>query len=162
MHFVVDQPIAAPLGRVERAFVDPAFYEALGAMPNIGDAEVLDLGDRRIQWFATPHVPGPWEAGVLLEQVTGTMFCGDLFARGGTVPVTTTHDIVQPAIEHDSILGGTALTPVTGPTLKRLGSAAPTTLALMHGPSYKGEARQALEALAAWFDHRLARATANR
>ena len=23
-----------------------------------------------------PYVPGPWEAGVLLEQVTGTMFCG--------------------------------------------------------------------------------------
>ena len=100
-----------------------------------------------------------------ISRTTGSIkIDGDLSDEGwkGTVPVTTTHDIVQPAIEHDSILGGTALTPVTGPTLKRLGSAAPTTLALMHGPSYKGEARQALEALAAWFDHRLARATANR
>jgi hypothetical protein len=42
VRFSVDQPIAASCGRVEQAFVDPAFYEALGAMPNIGEPKVLE------------------------------------------------------------------------------------------------------------------------
>ena len=49
MHFTVDQPIAAPLDSVEKSFVDPAFYEALGAMPNIGDPEVLECTERDAQ-----------------------------------------------------------------------------------------------------------------
>ena len=51
MHFTVDQPIAAPLDSVEKAFIDPAFYEALGAMPNIGDPEVVECTERDAQVF---------------------------------------------------------------------------------------------------------------
>ena len=51
MHFTVDQPIAAPLARVEKAFVDPAFYEALGEMPNIGNPEVLECTERESDVF---------------------------------------------------------------------------------------------------------------
>jgi hypothetical protein len=46
VHFSVDQPIAAPVERVEEAFVDPGFYKALGAMPAIGDPEVLECSER--------------------------------------------------------------------------------------------------------------------
>ena len=42
MRFAVDQPIGAPRPAVESAFVDPAFYEALSVMPNIGRPEVLE------------------------------------------------------------------------------------------------------------------------
>ncbi|MCU1450582.1 MAG: hypothetical protein JWP02_2752 [Acidimicrobiales bacterium] len=42
MRFTVDQPIAAPCERVEQAFVDPAFYATLAAMPNIGEPQVLE------------------------------------------------------------------------------------------------------------------------
>jgi Protein of unknown function (DUF2505) len=65
VHFTVDQPIAAPLDRVERAFVDPAFYEALGAMPNIGDPEVLECieGDSqlslRVRYAFTGQLAAP-------------------------------------------------------------------------------------------------------
>ena len=42
MRFSVDQAIAAPAARVEAALVDPRFYKALGAMPNIGDPDILE------------------------------------------------------------------------------------------------------------------------
>lgn len=65
MHFTVDQPIAAPLDRVEEAFVDPAFYAALGAMPNIGDPEVLECREReslvllRVRYAFTGELAAP-------------------------------------------------------------------------------------------------------
>jgi hypothetical protein len=46
VRFTVDQPIAASCERVEQAFVDPAFYAALAAMPNIGEPQVLDRTER--------------------------------------------------------------------------------------------------------------------
>ncbi len=65
MHFSVDQPIAAPLARVEEAFVDPAFYKALSAMPNIGDPDVLECtaGERevflRVRYAFTGELAAP-------------------------------------------------------------------------------------------------------
>ena len=55
MHFTVDQPIAAPLDRVEAAFADPAFYMALGEMPTIGAPEVLECTERDGQIFLRVH-----------------------------------------------------------------------------------------------------------
>jgi len=118
----------------------------------IPDGGVLDVGSHRLRWRATPHVPGPWEAGILVEETTGVMFCGDLFAQAGRTSVTTTADIVGAAIAHDRFGHGTALTPTTAPTLRRLAECRPTALGLMHGPAYVGDASTALTDLAAWFD----------
>src|SRR5437763_16479368 len=51
MRFRVDQPIAAPVERVDEAFVDPGFYKALGTMPNIGDPEILECTERDAEVF---------------------------------------------------------------------------------------------------------------
>ena len=65
MHFTVDQPIAAPVERVEQAFVDPGFYEALGAMPNIGDPGILECTARdhevllRVRYAFTGELAAP-------------------------------------------------------------------------------------------------------
>lgn len=119
---------------------------------SLSDGEVLDLGTARLQWFDTPHVPGPWEAGVMFDLTTATLFCGDLFARTGPTDVVTDEDIVEAAIEHDRRMHGNALTPRTAPTLHRLASLAPERLALMHGPMYVGDCAAALDALARYFD----------
>ena len=124
----------------------------------LADEDVLDLGGRRLRWLSTPHVPGPWEAGMLVEQVTGVMFCGDLFAQSGRVAAMTTTDIVGPAVTHDQRLHGTALTPATAPTLRRLAALRPGTLALMHGPVFVGDTGRALSELAAWFGEEFDRA----
>ena len=48
----------------------------------LADNEVLDLGGKRIAWRDTPHVPHGWEAGLIFEETTGTLFCGDLLHPG--------------------------------------------------------------------------------
>jgi flavorubredoxin len=118
----------------------------------LGDGEVIDLGGVEVQWFDTPHVPGPWEAGVLFERTSRTLLCGDLFARTGPASVTTAEDIVEAAIAHDQLMHGHAITPNTGPTLRRLAALEPERLALMPGPTYVGDGADALRRLAAYFD----------
>ena len=121
----------------------------------LADGEVLDLGNRRLRWFDTPHVPGPWEAGVLFDDDTGTLFCGDLFGRTGPAAPMTTDDVSEAAIVHDQLMHGHAYTPNTGPTLRRLAALEPQRLALMHGPTFCGDGAAQLHALADYFDSRL-------
>jgi hypothetical protein len=65
VHFTLDQPIAAPVDRVEEAFVDPAFYKALGEMQNIGNPEILECTDRdgrvflRVRYAFTGDLAAP-------------------------------------------------------------------------------------------------------
>jgi flavorubredoxin len=122
----------------------------------LADGETLELGSHRLRWFDTPHVPGPWEAGVLFDDTTGTLFCGDLFSRSGPADPTTTDDISEAAIAHDQLMHGYAYTPNTGPTLRRLAALEPQLLALMHGPTFCGDGSGQLLALADYFDSRLA------
>jgi flavorubredoxin len=124
----------------------------------LADGEVLDVGHHRLRWIDTPHVPGPWEAGALFDETTATLFCGDLFARTGPAPATTTDDVANAAIAHDQLVHGNAYTPVTGPTLRRLAALAPQRLALMHGPVFIGDGAAQLLALAGYFDAQLERA----
>ena len=114
----------------------------------LADGEVIDIGGHLLEWIDTPHVPGPWEAGVL--------FCGDLFSRTGPAPATTTDGIADAAIAHDQLMHGHAYTPETGPTLRRLAALNPQRLALMHGPTFVGDGAAQLAVLADYFDSRLA------
>jgi flavorubredoxin len=122
----------------------------------LADQEVLDIGGHRLQWLDTPHVPGPWEAGVLFDQASGTLFCGDLFGRTGPTDAVTTGGIAEAAIAHDELMHGHAYTPSTGPTLRRLAALAPRRIALMHGPTFEGDGAAQLCALADHFDRQLA------
>src|SRR6516162_10186649 len=49
----------------------------------LADGEVIDLGGRRVRWIDTPHVPHAWESGLMFEETTATLFCGDLFTHTG-------------------------------------------------------------------------------
>lgn len=120
------------------------------------DGAVLDLGGRRVRWIDTPHVPHGWDAGLIYEEVTGTLFTGDLFTAYGQVPVSTEGDIVGPAIEAEDASHATALTPTTGPIVRDMANWEPRTLALMHGPAFTGDAAAALEALADDYERRRA------
>ena len=118
----------------------------------------LDLGGRRLRSIATPHVPHGWDAHVLHEAATGTLFCGDLFSQVGDGPALTSEDIVGAASQAEDMFGATCLTPNTAPTIRRLAELEPTTLAVMHGSSYADDTAKALAALADDYEHRLARA----
>jgi flavorubredoxin len=123
----------------------------------LADGEVLDLGGKRVRWIDTPHVPHAWESGLIYEETTGTLFCGDLFTRmGPPTPATTDEDILEPAIEAELAFMGTSLGPHTAPTVRKLADLNPQRLALMHGPVYTGDSSKALLGLADWYDGQLA------
>jgi flavorubredoxin len=119
------------------------------------DGEELDLGDKRVRHLSTPHLPHGWDAGLMFEATTGTLFCSDLFAHGGDGPPTTTSEIVGPGIAAEEQSRSMSVTGATGATLRRLAGLAPKTLALMHGPAYTGDCAGALEALAQHSERKL-------
>jgi flavorubredoxin len=110
--------------------------------------EVLDLGTKRVRWLDTPHVPHNWDAGVIYEETTGTLFCSDLFTQMGPADPTTESDIVAPAIATEKNVPYLPVTQRTEPTMRRLAGLKPETIALMHGPAFKGDGAAALNALA--------------
>jgi flavorubredoxin len=114
----------------------------------LADGEVLDLGGRRVRWIDTPHVPHAWEAGLIHEEATGTLFVGDLFTAMGESPALTDADIVGPAIGAEEVFHATSIGPTTAPTIRRLADFDATTLALMHGPAFTGDTGRALHGLA--------------
>jgi flavorubredoxin len=128
----------------------------------LADGEVLDLGGRRVRRLDTPHVPHCWDAGLLYEETTGTLFTSDLFTQTGDPPALTTSDLVGPAIAAEKRFGYTAVTPATGATIRRLAQLAPRTLAVMHGSSYSGAAAPLLETLAGFYDGLLQEAAPGR
>ena len=56
----------------------------------LADGETFSTGKKTWQWIDTPHVPHGWDCGVLFDQSTSTLLCGDLFTQPGaeTKPVT--------------------------------------------------------------------------
>jgi flavorubredoxin len=114
----------------------------------LADGEVIDLGGRRVRHIDTPHVPHNWEARVLFEETTATLFCGDLLTHVGNGPALTDSDIVGPALAAEDMFGATALAPSTAPTIRRLAALEPHTLALMHGSSTRTRCRESLTQLA--------------
>jgi flavorubredoxin len=126
----------------------------------LGADEVLDLGGRRVRNLDTPHIPHGWDAHVLYEETTRTLFCGDLFTRFGEGAATTTDDIIEGALEAEAFGAPTALTPATAPTLRQLAELDIDTLALMHGPAYRGDCAKALLELADGYARMLETASA--
>jgi flavorubredoxin len=121
----------------------------------LADGEVIDLGGKRVRFIDTPHTPHGWDAGVLYEESTGTLMCGDLFTQLGDAGHLTEGDIVGPAIVAEDFFKYSALNPQMGTTIRSLASLRPRTLALMHGPAFAGDGAAALAALADDYDRRL-------
>ena len=122
----------------------------------LGDGESLDLGGHLVQWFDTPHVPHAWEAGVLYDATTRTLFCGDLFTWLGEYEASTAGDLVGPAVDaEDSAPGSLSLHPESGAVIRRLAELDVATLAPMHAPAFTGDCSAALRDLATDFDRRI-------
>ncbi len=109
------------------------------------DGEELVLGKKRVRWISTPHLPHAWECGHLFETTTRTLFCGDLFTQLGHEhePITE-KDILE-----SSEAGRAAFDYYAGPRNQRalfqkLARTEPTTLACMHGASWRGDGAKLL------------------
>jgi flavorubredoxin len=118
------------------------------------NGELITSGRKRVRYIDTPHVPHAWESGVIFEEVTGTLFCGDLFTQFGA-RATTADDIVPAAIAAEDMFHSTSVGPPTAPTIRRLAELKPSTIALMHGPTYIGDGADALLRLANYYEELL-------
>lgn len=116
----------------------------------MSDGEVLSLGSHRVRWFDTPHLPHGWEAGLLKEESTGTLMCGDLFTQGGgaELPAITETDILGPSEAFRSKMDYFSHTINARDMLERLALTSPTTMACMHGSAWQGDGEILLRALA--------------
>ncbi len=142
------------MGEVSALWTAPDLTERPVKM--LRDGDLLDLGDKRVRYRATPHVLHGWDAGMLLEETTNTLLCADVFTQVGERPAATeSADIVEWALAADDAMKATAITPLLCSTLLDLAEIAPDTLAVMHGASFIGDCRDALHALSEGYLHRL-------
>ncbi len=115
----------------------------------LADGEVLSLGDKRVRWLDAPHLPHNWECGYFFESTTRTLLCGDLFTHGGADgPPVTESEVLSPSEAMRKAMGGVAIEKGTRALLEKIASTEPTTLALMHGSSYRGDGQALLRGLA--------------
>lgn len=114
----------------------------------LADGEILSLGSRRVRWMDTPHLPHGWESGLLSEESTRTLFCGDLFTQPGAGGTPATEaDILGPSEAFRLQMDYFSHTRNAGVMLERLAATEPTTLACMHGSAWRGDGARLLRAL---------------
>jgi flavorubredoxin len=120
----------------------------------LADDEVIVTGKKRFRYLRTPHVPHAWDAGLLFEETSRTLFCSDLFAQSGDQAALTESSIIGAVAEtmkhHQAgpLANSMPYTPYTDTILRRLASLKPAMLASMHGPAFRGDCEQELLGLA--------------
>lgn len=117
------------------------------------DGEVISIGDHRLRWLDTPHVPHGWEAGYMFEESTGTLLCGDIFTQpgAGEDPLTEA-DVLGPSEAFRQQLDYFSHGPRLGADLERLAALNASVLACMHGSAWKGDAASLIRELSARLD----------
>jgi flavorubredoxin len=115
----------------------------------LADGAELVLGQKKVRWLDAAHVPHNWECGYMFETTTRTLLCGDLFTHvGANVAPLTESDILGPAEQTARAMGYWSFARDARAVLERMASTEPTTLALMHGSSFRGDGAALLRGLA--------------
>lgn len=125
---------------------DSAVRPARGLMHD----EIIQTGKYRFRFKSTPHLPHGWDAGMLFEETTQTLFCSDLLGHNGDTLPTTESDVVGRFRETTSAFQGGPLAnymPYTSHTeaqVKELAALKPRLCATMHGSTFVGNGEKAL------------------
>lgn len=115
----------------------------------LADNETLVIGKHTLRWFDTPHLPHAWECGLIMEESTKTLLCGDLFTQGGATHAPLTEaDILEPSEAMRKKMDYYAHSKDTRALLERLADTEPRVLACMHGSAWRGDGAKLLRALA--------------
>lgn len=98
-------------------------------------------------------MPHGWDAGLFFDETERTLFCSDLFFQGGNPEPLIESGIAE--LARAAIQGNLAgplandlpYTAQTDGVLRRLAALDPRILAIMHGSSFRGDGRKAIEEL---------------
>jgi flavorubredoxin len=143
------EPVCTLVGKLVNAD-DFAIRPARGMTPD----DLLSTGKYRFRFHASPHIPHGWDAGVLFEETSRTLFCSDLFHHFGDVEAVTASELIGPTREamqqmrNGPLAGYMPYTRHTAGVLSALADLQPQTLAVMHGSSYQGAGETLLRDLA--------------
>jgi flavorubredoxin len=114
----------------------------------IADGEVVPLGRHSLRWFDTPHLPHAWECGLLMDEHTRTLFCGDLFTQpGAESQALTESDILGPSEAFRRQLDYFSHTRHLDALIEKLAATEPRVLACMHGSAWRGDGGRLLREL---------------
>jgi len=114
----------------------------------LADGEAISLGHHRVRWLDAPHLPHAWDCGFLIDETTGTLFCGDLFTQpGNDLPAISEGDILGPSEAFRHQFDYFSHTRQLAPLVEKLAATQPTTLACMHGSAWQGDGAALLREL---------------
>ena len=114
----------------------------------LGDGEEFSIGNRRMKWIYTPHVPHGWDCGVLFDLSTGTLLCGDLFTQpGANLPPVTESEVLTATEGMRAMMDYYAHAKNTTAIFGRLSDLKPSMLACQHGSAYRGDGSALLDEL---------------
>ena len=114
----------------------------------LADGEEFSVGNRRLKWLYTPHVPHGWDCGILFDASTKTLLCGDLFTQpGANMPPVTESEILSASEGMRGMLDYYAHATSTAAILERLAGLQPSMLACQHGSAYRGDGAALLREL---------------
>jgi flavorubredoxin len=131
------EPACTMVGKIVNVD-DFSLRPARGMMPD----DVLETGKYRYRFHRSPHIPHGWDAGVLFEETSKTLFCSDLFHHFGDVAPLTTSDLIDATrsamtlLAQGPLAGYMPYTSQTAGVLDSLADLKPVTLAVMHCSSY--------------------------
>jgi len=152
-NFLTVAPRAVPVCSQIAALVSVNDMADRPAHP-LADGESLTLGRHVVEWYDTPHLPHSWECGLLGEKTTHTLFCGDLFTQAGAdLEALTESDILGPSEAMRANMDYFSHTKNAPALIGRLARTKPTTLACMHGSSWRGNGEKLLLALGDALEH---------
>ena len=143
-----------------------AVCSPLAALVNINDfatrparqltpKDTLSTGRYKLRYINTPQLPHGWDAGVMFEETTKTLFCSDVLHQQGVCDALTTSDVLGRVRKtladynaNELLAGYQPYTAQTGRTLERLAELGPARLATMHGSVFEGNGAAVLRDLA--------------
>ena len=144
------QPVCTFVGKVV-SVDDFSLRPALGMTPD----QHLSTGRFRFRFYATPHLPHGWDAGMMFEESQKTLFCSDLFTQFGDVSPLSSDDFTDATVaamrqmQQSPLASYMTYNLNTRSMLSVLAQLQPKTLATMHGSSYSGDGESMIENLSA-------------